>query len=151
MPIVDILEYIADLFLRKSIRVKHSRKVFAFILLVVHDYQNPCKEVSVVIARNPDRQRAFMTTTYGLDETYYSHSRLRNIPVDIPIDPSVSSASIESLEDLENYFLVPNICNLIQTVLKLWLIVLSNFLDAYGKHSVYGRVKINVVKDAFRR
>lgn len=41
MPIVDTLRYIAELFLCKSIRVMHSRKVFAFILLVVLDYQNP--------------------------------------------------------------------------------------------------------------
>ncbi len=41
MLIVDILKYIADLVLCKSIRVMHSRKVFAFILLVVLDYQNP--------------------------------------------------------------------------------------------------------------
>lgn len=72
-----------------------------------------------------------MTTTYSPDETYCNYSRLRNIPVDIPTDPGVSSASIEFLEDLENYFLVPNICNLIQATLKLWLIVFSNSEDAY--------------------
>jgi len=84
-----------------------------------------------VVARNPNCQRTFMTTTYSPDETYCNYSRLQNIPVDIPTNPSVLSTSIEFLEEIENYFLVPNICNLIQTALKLWLIVFPNFEDAY--------------------
>ena len=60
---IDILEYLADLFLRKSFRVKCSGKAFAFIFLMAQDRQNPGMKVPVAITRYPERQRTAMTVT----------------------------------------------------------------------------------------
>lgn len=58
---VDILEYLADLFLRKSFRVKCSGKAFAFIFLMAKDRQDPGMKVPVAITGYPERQRTAMT------------------------------------------------------------------------------------------
>lgn len=63
MLAIDILEYLADLFLRKSFRVKRSGKAFAFIFLMAKDRQNPWMKIPVAISRYPKRQRTAMTVT----------------------------------------------------------------------------------------
>jgi hypothetical protein len=66
---IDILEYLADLFLRKTFRVKRSRKAFAFIFLMAKDRQDPGMKVPVAITGYPKRQRTAMTVTMPLAET----------------------------------------------------------------------------------
>lgn len=60
---IDILEYLADLFLRKTFRVKRSGKAFAFILLMAQDRQDPWMKIPVAISRYPECQRTAMTVT----------------------------------------------------------------------------------------
>lgn len=60
---IDILEYLADLFLRKTFRVKRSRKAFAFIFLMAKDCQNPGMKIPVAISRYPEHQCTAMTVT----------------------------------------------------------------------------------------
>ena len=60
---IDILEYLADLFLRKTFRVKRSRKAFAFIFLMAQDRQNPGMKIPVAISWYPERQCTTMTVT----------------------------------------------------------------------------------------
>lgn len=63
MLTIDILEYLADLFLRKTFRVKRSGKAFAFILLMAQDRQDPGMKIPIAISRYPERQRTAMTVT----------------------------------------------------------------------------------------
>lgn len=63
MLAIDILEYLANLFLRKSFRVKCSGKAFAFIFLMAQDRQNPGMKIPLAITGYPERQRTAMTVT----------------------------------------------------------------------------------------
>ena len=54
---IDILEYLAELFLRKTFRVQRSHKAFAFIFLMAKDRQNPWMKIPVAISWYPERQR----------------------------------------------------------------------------------------------
>lgn len=65
---IDILEYLANLFLRKSFRVKCSGKTFAFVFLMAKDRQDPGMKVPVAISRYPERQRTAMTVTMSRTE-----------------------------------------------------------------------------------
>ena len=60
---IDILEYLADLFLRKTFRIQRSGKAFAFILLMAQDRQDPGMKIPVAITGYPERQRTTMTVT----------------------------------------------------------------------------------------
>ena len=60
---IDILEYLADLILRKTFCVKRSGKALVFILLMAQDRQDPWMEISIAITWYPERQRTAMTVT----------------------------------------------------------------------------------------
>ena len=60
---IDILEYLANLFLRKSFRVKRSGKAFAFIFLMAKDRQGPGMKIPLAITWYPERRRTAMTVT----------------------------------------------------------------------------------------
>lgn len=66
---VDILEYLADLFLCKTFRVKCPRKAFAFSLLMAQDCQDPGMKIPVTITWDPERQRTALTVTMPRAET----------------------------------------------------------------------------------
>lgn len=63
MLAIDILEYLANLFLLKSFRIQRSGKAFAFIFLMAQDRQNSGMKIPVAISRYPERQRTAMTVT----------------------------------------------------------------------------------------
>ena len=63
MLAIDILEYLANLFLLKSFRIQRSGKAFAFVFLMAKDRQDPGMKVPVAITGYPERQRPAMTVT----------------------------------------------------------------------------------------
>lgn len=139
--VIDILEYLADLFLRKSFRIQRSGKAFAFILLMAKDRLNPWREIPVAITRYPERQRTVMSITmpgrkplHLFPDAEFSRryscrpERPSYFPTKSPTDPEV-------------HFHVLNICILIRKVvpfvkfISLLFFVFYCPLQTYKKRS----------------
>ncbi len=60
---IDILEYLANLFLRKTFRVKRSGQAFTFILLMAQDSQDSGIKIPVAISWYPECLRTAMIVT----------------------------------------------------------------------------------------
>ncbi len=63
---IDILEYLANLFLRKTFRVKRSGQAFTFILLMAQDSQDSGIKIPVAISWYPECLRTAMIVTIPL-------------------------------------------------------------------------------------